>query len=100
MVTYIGIYTYSSLIAIFENIKGNKKMQNILTIMLICILALISGTRYYLGGTDYYVYNNVFSSIPTIPDFFRNFSDLDDLYNIWNGRWIFILKFTDKDIRI
>ena len=56
MLTYLSIYIYASLITIMDTINSKKYIQNILTIAFIAILIIISGTRYYLGGTDYYVY--------------------------------------------
>lgn len=83
MFTYLGIYLYAFISSIIENIKGRENIQKISSILLICILALISGTRYYLGGTDYYIYNNVFSSIPTLAEFFGNFNILDQVYTTY-----------------
>lgn len=55
----------------------DKKYLEIFTLI---ILILVSGTRYNLGGTDYYVYKSVYDSIPTLTDFFRSFSNLHSSY--------------------
>lgn len=80
MLTYAGIYIYASLITIMDTINSKKYIKKLLTVILIFILAVISGTRYHLGGTDYYVYRNVFNSMPLLGEFFSNFKLLDDMY--------------------
>lgn len=83
MLTYLSIYIYASLITIMDTINSKKYIQNILTIAFIAILIIISGTRYYLGGTDYYVYKNVFDSIPKLNEFFINYEVLDFNYTTY-----------------
>lgn len=60
------------------NRKSNKtqKTLNLITIM---ILALVAGLR-NVGGSDYYVYANIYDSIPTLGKFFSDYQVLDDKY--------------------
>lgn len=80
MLTYVSIYTYASILTIMDTINSKKYIQNILTIIFIAILIIISGTRYYLGGSDYYVYKTVFDSIPKLNEFIINYDVLDSRY--------------------
>lgn len=59
----------------------DKKYIEITTVVLLCI---ISGTRYLLGGTDYYLYNQVYNNLPTIKEFVANFNHLYDYYKTYN----------------
>lgn len=54
-----------------------KKYIEILTII---IFIIISGTRYHLGGSDYNVYKSVFDSLPTMKEFFQNYSFIHNRY--------------------
>lgn len=80
MLTYAGIYIYASLMAIIDTVNSEKYIKKTLAVIFILVLAIISGTRFHLGGTDYYVYRNVFESIPLLDEFFSNFKILDDMY--------------------
>lgn len=80
MMTYIFLSLSIGINSIVESVNSRKDIQRIINIMIILSLVFISGTRYYLGGSDYYVYNNVFNSIPLLPEFFRDYNKLDDLY--------------------
>lgn len=42
----------------------NKKDAKILKIIVLMLLVFISGTRYYMGGSDVYVYEGVYNSVP------------------------------------
>ncbi len=80
MMTYLFLSLSIVINSIVESVNSRKDVQRIFNIIIILSLVFISGTRYYLGGTDYDVYNNVFNSIPLLPEFFRNYNILDDLY--------------------
>ena len=69
MMTYIFLSLSIGINSIVESVNSRKDIQRIINIMIILSLVFISGTRYYLGGSDYYVYNNVFNSIPLLPEF-------------------------------
>lgn len=43
----------------------NKRSKQIITVFIFICLALISGTRYYMGGSDVYVYENVYNGAPS-----------------------------------
>lgn len=79
MLTYILIFSCCFYLLLFQGFVREKDKQFFL-IFVLTILALISGTRYYLGGSDYYVYKTVYDSIPTLKDFIQNYTNLDKLY--------------------
>lgn len=61
----MGIYTITYLI----NSLGlviNEKWKKIINYIVILLLIFISGTRYYMGGTDVYAYENVYNGAPSI----------------------------------
>jgi hypothetical protein len=43
----------------------NKKDSRYLKIAVILLLVFMSGTRYYMGGSDVYVYQGVYNGVPT-----------------------------------
>ncbi|WP_369435871.1 EpsG family protein [Lysinibacillus fusiformis] len=57
-----------------------KKDKRFFLAVILVILALLSGTRYQLGGSDFIVYKAAYDSIPTLKDFLLNFRELDNLY--------------------
>lgn len=59
------IYTITYLINAlgFRSSERNKKIINYIVIIL---LIFISGTRYYMGGSDVYAYENVYNGAPRI----------------------------------
>lgn len=83
MTTYIIIYLTAAINAFTESITSRKDIQKYLGIMSIIGLIFISGTRYYLGGTDYYVYKTVFDDIPYLSDFFINLKYIDYNYTTY-----------------
>ncbi len=46
----------------------DKRSRKIITMFVLIALALISGLRYYMGGTDVYVYSGAYNSAPPIKD--------------------------------
>lgn len=61
------MYLYS--LTYFINSLGfivNKKNREILTLVTLVLLVFISGTRYYMGGSDVYVYENVYNGAPAV----------------------------------
>lgn len=46
---------------------ANEKLSKFLKITVVLLLIFISGTRYYMGGSDVYVYESVYNAVPA-PD--------------------------------
>ncbi len=44
----------------------NKRSKKIITMIVLICLAFMSGTRYYMGGSDVYVYENVYNGAPSL----------------------------------
>lgn len=83
MYFYIGIFIFCTIMFILNNLIKEQKGKKIFEIVTLILLCIISGTRYYLGGTDYYVYKNMFEVIPTIGNF--NFSTVHDIYGTFGA---------------
>lgn len=62
----------------------DEKTQKKIDIIILIILCLMTGTRYNIGGYDYFVYKNVYEHVPDILHF--------DLLNIWNIHEVFNLE--------
>ena len=80
---YTILFIFCVFMLIINNIITKKIDKRIVEIITLCVLCLMSGTRYYLGGTDYLVYLSVYTSIPKLKDFFINFNLLDQLYTTY-----------------
>ncbi|MFR4948346.1 EpsG family protein [Thomasclavelia spiroformis] len=63
MVIYSSIYLLNILSGFVK--KGQKKY---IVYLVLILLSLLSGTRYYMGGTDVYAYENVFKGVPSCID--------------------------------
>lgn len=74
MLFYIMIFIFCIIMLVFNNCLKEQKHKKIFEITTLIILCIISGTRYYLGGTDYYVYQEVFKAVPNVFRF--NFSTI------------------------
>lgn len=60
----MGFYSFTyflNSLGFFTNYKGKK----ILKISVLILLVFISGTRYYMGGSDVYVYEGVYNNVPS-----------------------------------
>lgn len=70
----MGIYTVTYAINALSSIvkKRDAKLLNIITLGL---LIFVSGTRYYMGGSDVYVYENVYENVASVGNILR--------YMIW-----------------
>ena len=44
----------------------NKRSKKIINFFVIALLIFISGTRYYMGGSDVLVYENVYNRVPSV----------------------------------
>ena len=83
MYFYIGIFIFCTLMLIINNKLKNQKDKKIFEIITLIVLCLISGTRYYLGGTDYYVYKAMFEVVPKVGEF--NFATIHDIYRTFEA---------------
>lgn len=90
----MGFYIFLFFICIFALILNNylkesdKKYVEIGTVVVLCIM---SGTRYYLGGTDYYIYHTVYDNLPKLKDFILNYSHLHEYYKTYGFETGFLL---------
>lgn len=78
MLFYIGIFAICTIAAIINGKLKNEKEKRIFEISVLLLLCIISGTRYNLGGTDYFVYKKAYSVVPMIRDF--NFANIQNVY--------------------
>lgn len=69
MVYYTTILVIGSLCMILSGISNIGVIKNIFTFILVLALALLSGTRYQLGGYDYRNYEYMFQLAPTLNNF-------------------------------
>lgn len=66
---YVILFSLCIIIYLFHRFTNNKTIKSILEIITIVILALFSGTRYRLGGSDYEIYEKAFNLAPTLLKF-------------------------------
>lgn len=78
MLFYLGIFAICTIAAIINGKLKNEKEKRIFEILVLLLLCIISGTRYNLGGTDYFVYKKAYSVVPMIRDF--NFANIQNVY--------------------
>ena len=45
---------------------ANKENKRMIKIVVLLLLVFISGTRYYMGGNDVYVYENFYNNVPSV----------------------------------
>lgn len=74
MLLHITIFSLTAAMALLEawltkngNVFYRSKQRKVLNIMMLFFLILISGTR-LMGGTDYYIYEQSYNSVPTLFD--------------------------------
>lgn len=77
---YLAIFYCCVIAYILNNLLTNNKSKVFIEISILIFLCVISGTRYYLGGSDYYVYLTIFNSIPKLEVLLRNFGQIDRYY--------------------
>lgn len=46
--------------------KVNEQTKRRINIIVMCLLIFMSGTRYYMGGSDVYAYENIYNDAPTV----------------------------------
>ena len=83
MLFYVGIFIFCVIMLIFNNMLKEQKHKRIFEIITLVVLCIISGTRYYLGGTDYDVYKNMFEVLPNIFNF--DFSNVHEIYGTFGA---------------
>lgn len=66
MVVYSLLYLYECIILLISSIMNNRKTRNRLAIVTIIIMIAVTGTRYQLGGYDYFNYFYSFNLVPTL----------------------------------
>lgn len=76
---------------LINNLLTNKYCKKILAVTMLILLCIISGTRYELGGTDYYLYRFVYDGLPSLGEFLENFKNLDSFYQTfgWERGYLF-----------
>ena len=60
-------------------LQETTKDQRLVCLVAIAVLALIAGMR-NVGGTDFNIYRIIYSNVPTLGDFVKYYSTLDDRY--------------------
>ena len=83
MTVYLIIFYCSILTMVLNNVLTKKNEKKIVEIVTLISLCLISGTRYNLGGTDYFVYERIFNVVPNIQNF--NFDTVHDIYGTFGA---------------
>lgn len=66
MTFYIILFLLCLLSLFLSNILKSQKEKDIISILALIMLCIVSGTRYNLGGSDYYVYESIFNSVPDL----------------------------------
>lgn len=69
MYFYIGIFIFCTIMLVFNSLIKKQRHKIIFEIMTIIVLCIISGTRYYLGGSDYGIYKAIFEAVPSLKNF-------------------------------
>ena len=86
MFFYIGIFAICFIAAILNDKLKNEKEKRIFEISILIFLCIISGTRYNLGGTDYFVYKTVYDVVPTITEFnFESVQNINGTFGMEKG---------------
>lgn len=86
MLFYLGIFAICAIAAIINGKLKNEKEKRIFEISVLLLLCIISGTRYNLGGTDYFVYKKAYGAVPMIRDFnFANIQNVDGTFEMEKG---------------
>lgn len=86
MFFYIGIFAICFIAAILNDKLKNEKEKRIFEISILIFLCIISGTRYNLGGTDYFVYKTVYDVVPTINEFnFESVQNINGTFGMEKG---------------
>lgn len=82
MIWYILLFVVCVIGLILNNFVIKKeKWQKIINIILVAILCFFTGTRYKIGGYDYFVYERVYNAVPILSKF--NFSTIHSITNVY-----------------
>lgn len=65
MILYIDIFLFCVVMFVLNAYINDIKMKKIITIITLAILCIVSGTRYNIGGTDYFAYKAIFDLVPS-----------------------------------
>ena len=88
MFFYIFVFVFCVLAFIFSLATKEEKIKRIIAIVSLMLLCIISGSRYNLGGTDYFVYKAIYEKIP-ISNFWTQISNLSTVHGIEKGYLIY-----------
>lgn len=83
MLFYLGIFVFCTIMLVMNNYFKEQKFKRKFEIITLVLLCIISGTRYYLGGTDYYVYKTIFDVVPVLSDF--DFETIHSIYGTFEA---------------
>jgi len=73
---YIFIFSLCVLLFLF-NLTIREEQRKYLEFFTLFILCITSGTRYELGGTDYFIYETTYNSMPALHQFFSQLEALN-----------------------
>ena len=65
MLGFIFLFIIFVILLILSNYIKDLRIKKIISIISLVILCLISGTRYNIGGSDYFWYKNLYQMVPT-----------------------------------
>ena len=65
MLGFIFLFIIFVILLILSNYIKDLRIKKIISIISLVILCLISGTRYNIGGSDYFWYKNLYQKVPT-----------------------------------
>lgn len=77
--TYVFVFGICA-IAACGNRYLSLRSKHLIEICLLLVLCVISGTRYNLGGTDYYLYKTVYDGLPGVVEFFKYIDVIRERY--------------------
>ena len=66
MIFYAILFLLCIIFLFFSNVLKTQTSKNIIIIFTLIVLCLVSRTRYILGGSDYFIYERLFESVPDL----------------------------------
>jgi hypothetical protein len=79
---YIGLFALTAVVYYGNNFIKENHQKKIIIYLMFAILILVSGTRYLLGGSDYYVYQKCFNVVETLVSFTHTKAAIANLHLI------------------
>lgn len=79
---YIGLFALTAVVYYGNNFIKENHQKKIIIYLMFAILILVSGTRYLLGGSDYFVYQKCFNVLETLANFTQTKAAIADLHLI------------------